>query len=507
MRALGLRLGAVAALGAIAISAQAQTAAEKLRADVLAWPEINVANEATNPDGDILVGAKRNVGFAGRYGDRKEVFEEQRRLTRSLEKLVAFNPNADVLFAGALIQGKSLKSGVLSPIVGQRAKLTCTVTDLQAAGGDGQFSATIVPSLANVTLEVAKILGQRLAQQQPAKMTYSETRFHQIEEGFLRLGASFQWVSGNVNGSFERKRQDSKTQLMIRFVQSYYTVSCAPPDAPDPLAFFADGADFEGLRNYMGQGNPPTYIASVTYGRELWMLIESSRSEQEVRSMLDAAVNLGMTRGEMNFSAADKAVISDSSIQVMVIGGGGKPAVGIVTGNPAGLQGYLDAGANFGVASPGSPISYTVRYLRNNDVARVSSTQDYTVKTDTANPEPAPLENVSVTWRTTGDDKDWNTQPVINLYAPGGLLIASLACCSSDRNNDKWSNGRSETRAMTIVFGTTNHGLKSGSIGAGIGKKVGNDNWDFNVTVTMNFADGVSVPKSCAGRNACSAGW
>ncbi len=492
-------------LSARAQPAAAQQAAIDLRRDIQAWPELSVDNEATKPDGDVVI-PRHSVGFAGNWGDRVELFEERLHLTRNLEKLVAFNPNADVLFAGALIQGKSLPLGVLSPISAPRTPQTCTVTDLVGAGPDARLSATITPTLANVTLFVTQVLGQQLAQQQPAKMTYSETRFSSIEEGLLRLGASFSWMSGNVSGSFERKRQEDKTQLMVRFVQSYFTVSCEVQSSPDPLSYFVGNTNFVDLRNYMGQGNPPTYIASVTYGRELWMLIDSSRTEAEVKSMLDAAVSLGMSHGEVQFNDSQRTTINDSSIQVLVLGGGGKPAVGIVTGNPAQLQGYLDAGANFSVASPGVPISYTVRYLKNNDVARVSSSTDYTVKTAVNSPVSPPLIGGTATWRTTGENKDWNTQPVVDIYDPIGRQAAHIDCCSSSREHDQWNRGSTETRSLKIIGGLTKADLTHGRLSA-IRNARGKDDWDYSLDVDLTFADGSGTHYKCNGRNSCGTNW
>ena len=71
-----------------------------------------------------IIAPTRSVGFSGSGADRKEVFEEDRKLTKTLEKYVAFNPNADTLFPGSLVQGKSLPDGVLSPIVTGRTPLT-----------------------------------------------------------------------------------------------------------------------------------------------------------------------------------------------------------------------------------------------------------------------------------------------------------------------------------------------------------------------------------------------
>ena len=52
-----------------------------------------------------------------------------------------------------------------------------------------------------------------------------------------------------------------------RFVQSYYTVSAEPPSSP--TSYISNKANFDNFKDYAGPGNPPTYVSSVTYGREL----------------------------------------------------------------------------------------------------------------------------------------------------------------------------------------------------------------------------------------------
>lgn len=487
------------------LAALAQTPKENFRAEMFRIAELPVNNETTDPLGD-LIEPKHSVGFDGSYETRKEIFEEKRRITRTLEKIIAFNPNTDVLFPGSLIQGNSLTDGVLTPLVSPRKSQICTVSDLAGANGNSKFSKSVIPTLASTTQAVNEILTQQLAQEQPARMTYSESTFSAVNQGFLQLGAAYSWIGGSINGSFSQNNADTRTQMMVRFVQSYYTVSCAMPNNPDPLAIFPKNTNFRTLLGSISDGNPPAYVSSVTYGRELWMLIESNRSESEVKAMLDVAISLGISSGKVDFSDEQKSVIADSNIQVLAIGGGGKPAVSVITGDPSQLQNYLNSGANFSATAPGSPISYTVRYLKNNKVARVSSTQDYVVRTTVNSPIPAPLQAVTATWRTGSDGKDWDTAPVVDIYDQSGTHVAHIGCCSSDRNGDKWDSGRVETRNLDIVGSATTTTLAHGRLSA-IRNPQGNDDWDYGLTVTFVFADGSSVSRTVSGRNNLGTNW
>lgn len=479
---------------------------EKIGELISSIPKINVANESANPDGDIIT-PNHSVGFSGSGAGRKELFDEDRKLTKTLEKYVAFDPNADTLFPGSLVQGKSLPDGVLSPIVTERTPLTITVTDLVSSDPKGSYSKEVEkPSLSSVTDSIQQILNQNLRDAQPAKIAYSETSMSSLEEGFLKLGASYKWLTGNVSGSFQLDSSSYSTSLLIRFVQSYYTVSTEPPSSP--TSYISDKASFNSFQNYAGPGNPPTYISSVTYGRELWMLVESNHEATEVKAALDAAFSAAAASGSVNLSAGQKKVFDESSIQILILGGAGKPAVQVVTGDHvSALKDYLLSGASYSKNSPGVIISYTIRYLKDNDVARVSSATDYTIKTAVANPEAIGLRNMRVTWTTTGDDKDWNTQPVVEVYDRTGRHVGHVDCCSSDKNGDHWTNGMVTSDDLRIlVGGLTNADLSQGRFSA-IRIPVGNDDWDYTATVEFDWVDGTKSTYTCSGRNSCSTQW
>ena len=362
------------------------------------------------------------------------------------------------------------------------------------------------PSLSSITDAIHQILDQNLTTEQPAKITYSESSISSLEEGFLKLGASYRWLTGNVSGSFDLNSETYSTSLMIRFVQSYYTVSADPPSSP--TSYFSNDASFASFQNYAGTDNPPTYVSSVTYGRELWMLIESNHDSNEVKAALDAAFNGAVAGGSVNLSAGQKKVFDESDIQILILGGAGKPAVAVVTGDHvSALKDYLLAGASYSKSSPGVIISYTVRYLKDNDVARVSSSTDYAIKTSTPNPEAVALRNMRAIWTTTGDDKDWNTQPRVDVYDRNGRHVGHVDCCSSDRNGDHWVNGMvTSDNLRVLVGGLTNLDLSQGTFSA-IRIPVGNDDWDYSITVEFDWADGTATSYSCSGRNSCGKTW
>lgn len=122
-------------------------------------------------------------------------------------------------------------------------------------------------------------------------------------------------------------------------------------------------------------------------------------------------------------------------------------------------------------------------------------------------PPPVTLTAAQITWRTTGDNKDWNTQPVVDVVDGNGRTVAHIDCCSADRNSDEWNRGREATRNLTIrVSGVTKSELKRGRFTA-MRNPVGNDDWDYTAIVKLIFSDGDTATYSCSGRNSCDANW
>lgn len=299
--------------------------------------------------------------------------------TELYETLVSFEPNADSIWPGAIVQTKQLPDGLAAPIGLERRPGTITLGD--AVLGDGQpgvtYSRTLAtPSLASTRDGIASILstdGVKIA----AKSSYLAETAYSMNEAALKIGVSASWMSGSVKASFDGSWMTKKTTMVVRFIQAYYTVSFASPDAPEKV--FAPTVHAADAKPYMGPGNPPGYVSSVTYGRMLIMKIESDDSESDLRAALD----LVFSKVNVDAAAHAKTVLQNSSISVFVLGGSPEDASRLQSADTetrtAALAAYIENGAGFSPASPGVPISYTVRRLADNETIKVASTIDYQV--------------------------------------------------------------------------------------------------------------------------------
>ncbi|MBN1205638.1 MAG: thiol-activated cytolysin family protein [Myxococcaceae bacterium] len=302
--------------------------------------------------------------------------------TSNFDKLVSFDPNADALWPGSLVQGQSLALGLLSPIGGRRAPGRITLTNARIDGSSTPYIYSrdlAVPGLASVQDGIHSILTAETVNF-AAKVAYSMHQSYSLNEGSFRAGIAAQFAGNTLSTTFGQSWTTSKTTYLVDFTQSYYTVSFETPN--DPTAVFDSSVTASELGSYIHAGNPPGYVSSVSYGRRLLVKFESQESSSSLSAALDAAFSKAGAGGSISLTAAQQKTLRDARMTVLALGGPAGAAVQVIasgTDKVAALQNYFQEGANFSVASPGVPLSYTVRYLKNFQPLVVSSATSYTI--------------------------------------------------------------------------------------------------------------------------------
>ena len=275
--------------------------------------------------------------------------------TTHFENLVSFDPNADTLWPGAMVQTTGLDHGLLAPVALPRRAGTITLTgaDVDGAGVSRELDE---PSLASAQAAIADILSGGEVQV-AAKASFVAEQAHSLEEAALKAGVSASWMTGSVKTSFEGDWTARRSTFVVRFVQSYYTVSFAAPAAPE-LAF-APGVTAADASLFMGDGNPPGFLSSLSYGRMLFVKIESDAEASQVKTAIDAVFSLGTVDASASLSADVKKVMNESTVTVFALGGDPNDAVEIMTSNEdraERLREYFVDGASYSPQSPGVPI-------------------------------------------------------------------------------------------------------------------------------------------------------
>lgn len=299
-------------------------------------------------------------------------------LTKVPEKFVALNPNADVLWPGSLVQGKSMAGGILDPIPVRRAPGTITLT-LASGGGGPFFKKMEEPSLSAAIQAQNEILASYTGAT-PAKFSYSYSSIHSSEQLAVAVDANVEGTNWSAAAALSVNTNDAKSRYLIQFTQEYFTMAFDPPKGPSGV--LAKDVTREDLEPYVGAGNPPVYVSSVTYGRIFYMLFESSVSQLELEAAVKGSYNGAAVGASLSASAAYKKVINESSVKAYGLGGNAQDAIGAVTGNDQfeKIANFLTNGANFDKSNPGVPISYTIRYLGDSSQVKLALTTEYTAK-------------------------------------------------------------------------------------------------------------------------------
>ncbi len=342
-------------------------------------------------------------------------------LTDTPDRIVTFNPDNNILWAGALLQGKGYKQGLGSlkelPIR-QRAPLELSI-NLQTA----QNSATVTnPN--NVTVQTAiggLIDNARVKGILPSSsISYQKVDSYSSEQVALALGISAKYLASSAKATLDFKRDVSQRTVSAVFRESAFTVSVASPQTPKSYlssAFSMSDLNGQVQQGNLGSDNIPVYVSSITYGRILVFSMTSTASTQEINATLDALYEGGAVTVEGNLDAKYKKILRESTIKVVTIGGD--------TANTTNLIKSGKLSEYFGKTSLSTykPISYEVRNLGDGSIAKISETTNYNVT------ECSVLtgQKIGERWATVvdgiyldepGDDSDGN------IFGLGGLVGA-----------------------------------------------------------------------------------
>jgi thiol-activated cytolysin len=296
--------------------------------------------------------------------------------TRQFDRIVAYAANSDSLWPGAIVAGDSIYDGLFSQVGFERSPLTISVSLENLAGN--KSARLPAPSLSSYRDALANILDAEIDGDTAANIYSEIEQVHSEEQLALALGAEVSWLgsAGHVKASFDFEQQQTRSRYLVKYTQAYYTVDL---DAPArPADFFAPTVTLADVQARVDAGNPPLYVASVTYGRMVLFTFESDYSSEEMGAALEFAYSGGVdVSGDVSVTYKD--IISKSKITAFILGGSAGDAARTIDSYEA-LIDFIKDGGNYSRESPGSPIAYKLAYLADNSPGRISLTTDYDVK-------------------------------------------------------------------------------------------------------------------------------
>ena len=296
-------------------------------------------------------------------------------ITETPREITVFSPDSDIMWPGSLLQGDKYAGGLGSlgelPIR-QRAPLKVFIDLLTE-----DVTRTVVnPDAASMAVAVGDLIqaASDAGHQAGSSIFFDQTTTHSLQQASLDLGISVNYLGTQVQSSLSYDQSLEEHTLTAYFTQKMFTVSVVQPQTPSE--FFS--ADFTAAKlneqvelGRIGPDNLPTYISSVVYGRMLMLTMTSSHSVEDMRAALTASRD-GIGSGSVD--ASNLQVLTESRIQVSTVGGVDDGVEGLITSGR--LSEYFASDAPLTSARP---LSYTVRNLADNSIAKVSETTVYNI--------------------------------------------------------------------------------------------------------------------------------
>lgn len=290
-----------------------------------------------------------------------------------------FSPS-DVVWVGAFLRGGSLSDGSWTPLTYAGRNPVTLTTSLNTGGGETSIVMD-APSLSQYNQAHNSIIQGAVVGGSASTILMEMNQVNSEMEVRRRLGygagANFGLWGGSIAGAYEWNSVQTMNRFMVRLVQNYYTLSLDVPSQPD--GWF--GTEHLPDHTQMAMENHcPVYVSSITYGRIVYITIESSSSQQAVANAINASWNAFGAGGDFDLQSSQFNALENYSYRIFAIGGamGG----GLPTLQNGQIGNFINASAVFDPSSsPGAPIAFTVRRLSDNSIVKFVTISDYTVRT------------------------------------------------------------------------------------------------------------------------------
>lgn len=303
-------------------------------------------------------------------------------ITKNPQEIAVHNPDAAVLWPGALIRGRShLQTGSLELLAvsrDKRAPLGISIQGGGVLGIPGGVSAIVEQPVGSAMREginqiVVNTLGADVAVGAGAS-SFNSVESHSSSQALLNLGLDARYLGAAASGRLNYSRAANEYTYTAYFVQRLFTVVVDLPERPS--SFFADNVTAADLQSLgISDDNLPLYIDSVSYGRILMFTFTSSDSRERIAAALEFSYN-SPVGGVDGFAEAElRQTLSTARIEIFALGGPNTGVQNLIRdGN---LAAYFEAPL---VINQVEPISFTIRNLNDNRLARVANTTDYEVR-------------------------------------------------------------------------------------------------------------------------------
>ncbi|MEL6353552.1 MAG: thiol-activated cytolysin family protein [Cyanobacteria bacterium J06627_28] len=280
---------------------------------------------------------------------------QKKQISASYNNNLLLDPTTDVIWPGSILDGASITTGAYRPITANRAPLTFSISLENIQGHPSRTVAA--PTLSTTRSAINQLLHQGMKGATPANIVYEKSEVYSDSHLQLKLGGHYSSGFHKVSAKFDFSSRSVTNKVIVKYLQRYYTIDIDPPTTPDGF--------FSGRRSI---GENDMYVASVTYGRMLLFTFESTEDVTQLSAAIDYAFR---GAGRVSVSTQYDKTLKNAKTNVLVLGGNAQVGTYPVTDGVRGIARYIREGANYSSNSPGVPLSYKLRYLKDNAIGNV----------------------------------------------------------------------------------------------------------------------------------------
>ncbi|MDH7447997.1 thiol-activated cytolysin family protein [Aquimarina sp. 2201CG14-23] len=361
-------------------------------------PEANTINDFINNldyDANQLLGVEETGGEAllktpgetttdvtSLEGERTTCVRVDYNLKANFEDVAILRPTRGIIWPGALVVGnESMRDGLPEAFTLGRAPMTIRL-DLPGIGEAGNIRVED-PINSNVQAKIDEALEYWNANAydegytNPSNSSYAASTSYSSKQMSLEVGMNTEWATGDVSAQFNYETTSTRRVAIMVFKQVFYTITMDTPN--NPAAVFGADVSLAQVENAFNSSTPPAYVHSVNYGRIIMFRMETTAEATEAQ--LTGAFNYasGVTSASGTVEAKYKEILNESNITTVTIGGNAAVASEAVSAQNFGdLQTIIKGeNATYSRNNPGVPIAYTIRFLKDNSLAKMGYSTNY----------------------------------------------------------------------------------------------------------------------------------
>ncbi len=341
--------------------------------------------------GTLILDKEKDKKNERKQGNAKIIrcLRTTRNLSKNFEDVAILQPTQGVIYPGALVYAdQELVDGKPRPLTGlPRAPIDLRL-DLPGLQDEGSFT------IANATdgktqSAVNKALNFwnnstsfKDGYVNPSRSNYSSTIAYSSDQLAMSLGFNAKWASGDASAQFKFSTSNEKNVVVAVYRQVFYTVTFDSPNLPEQ--FFDSSVSVDEAKEVFTTEKPsaPGYVSSVNYGRIIMFRMETDKSTLAT----DAQAAFNYAAGAVTVGADAKLkyekILSNSAITVVTMGGNAEVmSESVAARGSTDLQKIIRGkNAVYSKNNPGVPIAYTVKFLKDNTIAKMGSTTDFTTE-------------------------------------------------------------------------------------------------------------------------------